>query len=245
MFNKGAGKKWRGEMEDAFQQRREEASWNRAEQRRVIASNVQGYREAGIHPLFALGGSASNAPMGSAIPPPPSDRTGGADIGGGIADAGAAVANYMQNRSAAQTAQTQDERDYQLRKSESDARVLLMQSEKRKNDLATILASQSALKRTSQAGNARQDQQKVPGSLKTPYGNVPTPRGEPANVFEDWYGDILGNVFGALNIVDSADQWRLQQTKKHYPKLGKFQKGFSRELEKRSKQPKPWENYLR
>lgn len=170
-----------------------------AQMDQTIQRRVADAKQAGIHPLYALGASPGASP-GPVIA---GQHESGSGLGDGISAAGNAIATGIQNRHAQKLAELQLQ---EQQKNNAAARFRDRASAMR--DLSAAMAAASATK-TAQvnANHHRADPNDIPkpqihdpgykGSVKTPAGqfhqrNQRTPAGEVA----ERYGGVAEELFG-------------------------------------------------
>lgn len=165
-----------------------------------IKDRVNDAKDAGVHPLFALGASTSSTGPSFIA----GQSNSGSHIGDGIAAAGAALATAAGQGSTAKGTKGKRLRAEQMAQEAHDAQIAATRAAA-SADLAKAQYYSSEAKRAQVDANTHQDVYKVPSGpiskknvIRTPIGNIHMdPSVDGAEVYEERYGDIIQELAGA------------------------------------------------
>lgn len=157
---------------------------------------ASGAKKAGLHPLFALGGSAggSIATVGSRDDP-----------GAGIAGIGDAITRYSQQKVAQQQLQNQTAvSNAQVTEATARANLANTQARKIENDMLT---KQVAASLAARAGQKSAATTRDPQAIVSPFGTVTPGPHTPAEYVEQEYGGAAGEVYGLGRVFGEFGKW--------------------------------------
>lgn len=155
---------------------------NFAREDSAIQRRIADARSAGVHPLFALGGSVQSSPaffMGGGSTAAQSPGGGG---GGGIPDAMEVEAHKAAMR-------------------ESAARAAVYEKQAEREDFALSAERASALARAKQASNSQQDVLLLPPGPPVSQQNFNVGPSANAQRVQDEYGDVVEWIYGAARLL--------------------------------------------
>ena len=194
--------------------------------RRNIEFKTRGAREAGIHPLYALGSTPLN------IPP---QQVGGRDtaqkMGQALSGVGSAMSNYSANK-ANKITQALQAQQMQANIEETDARTRKIES-----DIKKDFAITSGLASVGNAASNLTGRSRSPKIINSPFGPIDLdPNVDDTELYEARVGDVPAIPYGlATGVRDLTHTY-----KKRYPNAPSFKKSMQKNRRMYKNKTDPW-----
>lgn len=196
-------------------------AWQREQYENFIKTRVKDAKEAGIHPLYALGAGATSFAGSSALPT-------GSAIGDGLQGFGNAVTAYEEEKYRAAKDSRNPEQGESRDEALSRARI-----NRANADTAEANATIAKARARTILDNARN------APLYDWEGYMGTPAGPPQQKMEDEFGGVIGELYGIGRYLDMHyDQTWKPWVKEKWKNLQKRVESRKREVEKSTYGPR-------